>query len=194
MRKDLYKPIHSSFLSCEKDVELILKKLFAENPSYSELLKRLLVINTSDCIDNTESKVYKDVLEKCNLKYLIDNGYVRLDTKIENPEHEEIKSYMIITFDDFTPNDTNPEFRDCTISFDVICHTDYNYLGNFRQRVMKIIGYIDGLLNNTKLTGIGILNFLGCKKMYLGEELSGYSLMYRAVHGSDDIIPSAEEE
>ena len=30
MRKDLVKKIESSFLSCEKDVETILKKLFVE--------------------------------------------------------------------------------------------------------------------------------------------------------------------
>jgi hypothetical protein len=40
----LTQPISSSFLSCEKDTELILKKLFVESRPYSDVLKRLLVV------------------------------------------------------------------------------------------------------------------------------------------------------
>ena len=46
MRKDLTKRIDSSFLSCEKDLQLILKKLFLEYPEHAEALKRLLIIGT----------------------------------------------------------------------------------------------------------------------------------------------------
>jgi hypothetical protein len=52
-------------------------------------------------------------------------GYIKLAPKIRMPEHEEIKSYLIISFDNFVENETNPFFRDCTITFDIICHTDY---------------------------------------------------------------------
>ena len=38
------KPFQSSFLSCEKDTEIILRKLFIESRPYSDDLKRLLVI------------------------------------------------------------------------------------------------------------------------------------------------------
>jgi hypothetical protein len=55
-------------------------------------------------------------------------------------------------------------------------------------RPLKICGYIDGILNNAKLSGIGELSFKGCSKIVLDEKLSGYSLMYEAVHGSDDYI------
>lgn len=192
MRVDLIKPMYSSFLSCEKDTEEILKKLFVENPKRAEELKRLLVINTKDCLDNLDSQVYKDALKKASLSMLIKNGYIKNVPKIEMPEHEEVKAYIIISFDNFTPNAENPEFRDCTVSFDVLCHTDYWDLGNYRLRPLKIAGYIDGLLNKTRLSGIGTLNFMGCKELLLGPELSGYSLTYRAVHGSDDIIPSGE--
>ena len=44
------------------------------------------------------------------------------------------------------------------------------------------------ILNNAKLTGIGILNFLTCAQLLLNEEFSGYTLDYVAVHGSDDYI------
>ena len=35
-----------------------------------------------------------------------------------------VLQYVIITFDNFTPNATNPEFRDNVITFDIICHFD----------------------------------------------------------------------
>ena len=122
-----------------------------------------------------------------------EQGYVKLKPKLRLPEHEEIKSYIIVSYDNFTPNRTNPEFRDCTINFDVLCHTDYWDIGNYRVRPLKICGYIDGLLNNTKLTGIGELQLVRCNELLLDEDLSGYSLTYKAIHGSDDKIPSEEE-
>ena len=79
----------------------------------------------------------------------------------------------------------------CLISFDVICHTDYWDLGDYRIRPLKIIGYLDGILNECKLSGLGTLNFMGCNEIVISEELSGYCLTYAAVHGSDDFIPEA---
>lgn len=192
MRIDLIKPLYSSFLSCEKDAETILKKLFVENPKWAEQLKRLLVIQNSDCLDNVDSEVYKEVLKKTTLASLIKNGYIKINPKLKMPENEELKSYIILSFDNFTPNATNPKFRDCTVSFDILCNTDCWELGDYRLRPLKIAGYIDGLLNETKLSGIGTLNFMGCKELLLTPEMNGYSLFYRAVHGTDDIIPTGE--
>lgn len=193
MRIDGIKPIKSSFLSCEKDVETILKKLFVENRNASEDLKRLLIINTKNCLDDLDSEVIKKTLqEKGSVAKLREAGYIRLTPKVEMGEHEEVKSYILISFDNFTPNRTNPEFRDCTVTFDVVCHTDYWDLGNFRLRPLKILGYIDGILNESRLSGIGTLNFLGARELILSPELSGYSLMYEAVHGSDDLIEPKE--
>ena len=190
MRKDLaIKKIdfNSSFLSCEKDSENILKKLFIESRPYSDYLKRLLVINTKDCLTNTESVVYQNKIKEMSLAKLIEVGYIRFAPKIKMPEHEEVKSYIIISFDNFSST-ANNEFRDCTINFDILCHTDYWYLGDFKIRPIKIAGYIDGILDKAKLSGIGRLEFLGCNQLVLDEILSGYTLSYRAVHGSDDKI------
>ena len=190
MRKDLTKQIHSSFLSCGKDTETILYKLFIEYPEHAEKLKRLLVIQAKDCLDNTESQVYKDAIEKATLPLLVKNGYIKNSPKIKLPEHEEVKSYIMISFDNFTPNANNPQFRDCTVTFDIICNSDYWELGDYRLRPLEIAGYIDGLLNETRLSGIGTLNFMGCKEALITPDFNGYSLFYRAIHGSDDIIPS----
>ena len=195
MRVDLTKPrITSSFLSCEKDTELILKKLFFDNRPYSDMLKKLLVINTEDCIDekSKNAKHYQEFIDELSVKDLRKNGYIKLEPKLRFEEHEDVKSYILLSFDNFTPNATNPEYRDCTVTFDIICHTDYWDIQNYQLRPIKIVGYIDGILNETKLTGIGKFHFLGCNELILDENLSGYTLMYRAVHdvdGDDKIAP-----
>ena len=194
MKRDLRRttPLTSSFLSCEKDTETILKKLFVESRPYSDELKRLLVINTKDCLDDTTNPTYIEKIQSMSVAKLREEGYIKLEPKIKFPEHEEIKAYMIVSFDNFTPNKNNPQFRDCTVSFDIICHTDFWDIGNYRLRPVKIVGYFDGILNESRLSGIGTLNFLGCNQLILDENLSGYSLSYRAIHGSDDQIPGVE--
>jgi hypothetical protein len=184
-------PITSSFLSCEKDTETILRKLFIESKPYSNVLKRLLVVQAKDCLDN---EAYDAEIENISIAQLRKNGYIVLEPKIKMQEHEQVKAYIIISFDNFTPNAKNPEFRDCTVNFDILCHPDYWDIGEFRMRPLKIAGYIDGLLNNCKLSGIGTFNFMGCDEIVVNPELSGYILSYWAVHGSDDQIESPEDE
>lgn len=198
MRRDLIKPdIRSSFLSCEKDTETILRRLFIESRPHSDTLKKLLIVNTKDCLTAQGDKLQyiQEKINSFNIKSLIDKQYVRLFPKLTFGEHEEVKSYILVSFDNFTPNETNPEYRDCTVTFDVVCHTDYWSLDNFQLRPLKIVGYIDGILNETKLSGIGRFHFMGCSQLILNEDLSGYTLMYRAVHDvdGDDKIPPVLE-
>ena len=193
MKRDLINyNLKSSFQSIEKDIELILRKLFIENKPLSEELKKLILINTKDCLDSTNNLKYKEIIDNTSIKNMIDEQYIRLAPKVKFGEHEEVKSYIILSFDNFTPNETNPEFRDCTVSFDIICHTDYWDIGNFRIRPLKIAGIIDGILNNNRLTGIGTFQFMGCNELILNEDFSGYTLMFRAIHqtdGDDKIKP-----
>ena len=134
---------------------------------------------------------YNDIVDKMSVADLIEQGYIRFTPKIALGEHEEVKSYLMIAFDNFLPSN-NPQFRDNVVHFNIICHTDYWELGDYRLRPIKIAGYVDGILNNEKLTGIGILNFLTCAQLLLNEEFSGYTLDYVAVHGSDDYIPDED--
>lgn len=194
MKRDLaLRPVDftSSFLSCQKDLEEILKRLFVTSQPYSDELKRLLVINTKDCLDNKTSVAYRDAIKDMSLAKLRQQGYIKFEPKIKMPEHEQVKSYLLISFDNFRPNIRNPEFRDCSIHIDILCHTDYWDLGNFRIRPLKIAGYIDGILNKARLSGIGTFQFAGCNELVLDETLSGYTLTYSAIHGTDDVLPSA---
>lgn len=203
MRKDLVKiqPLRSSFLSCEKDTETILKTLFVDSKPYSDILKRLLIINNPDCLD-LQNEDYKKMIDSISLGEMVDDqGYIRLNPKIARGTHENIKAYILISFDNFSPSRRNPEFRDCTVNFDIICYMDEWCLDNYQVRPLKICGYIDGILNsltdknkmakslgnNIHMSGFGAYKFLGCNLAVLNEDISMYTLSYRALHFTQDL-------
>ena len=203
MRKDLitFKPIYSSFLSCDKDIETILKTLFVSSKPYSDLLKRLLIINNKDCLD-IENKDYQKIIDSFSLGDMISHGYIKLDPKISRGTHEEIKTYIVVSLDGFSPNSVSVEYRNYMINFDIVCYNDAWTLNDYKIRPLMICGYIDGILNsltnNTqiidkthqsqiKLTGIGEYEFVGCQSHILNEDLSMYSLSYIGMHFNEDI-------
>jgi len=203
MRKDLVKtqPLYSSFLSCDKDTETIIKTLFVDSKPYSDILKRLLVVNKPDCLD-MENQDYQKLIDSKSLGKLIEEGYIRLNPKIARSEFENIRSFILVTFDNFSPNRNNPEFRDCTVNFDIICYMDEWCLDDYKVRPLAIVGYIDGILNsltdknkltvrstgnNIKMSGYGTYKFLGCNLAVLNEDISMYTLSYRAEHFTEDV-------
>ena len=166
-----YEYPHSSFLSVEKDMEIITNK-FLKN----ERLKRLLYYTTPDALERdklTEEQTWE--LFGKNIK-IVPKLYI--DGSVLN--------YIIISFDNFTPNGENPEFRDNIISFDVICHFDQWQMKGFSLRPYKIAAEIDSMFNNKRLTGIGKLEFMGANQIILNDEFAGFSLMYQAIHGEED--------
>ena len=202
MRKDLFslQPIYSSFLADDKDIQQILKILFVTTKPYSDRLKKLLVINSKDCLEENEE--YQKVIDSMTLGDLIDKDYIRLNPKIARGTHEEMKAYIIVTLDNFRPNFKNPEYRDYNINFDIVCYNDAWVLNDYKIRPLLICGYIDGILNSVsrknqlnkktfqpliKLSGIGNYEFIGCNETLLNEDLSMYSLSYHGSHFSEDI-------
>ena len=161
----------SSFLSLEKDMQLI-SNMILKNPR----LKKLLFYTTPDCLSRPAVSE-DDAIEMFgkNIK-MVPKIYV--DNNVLN--------YIIINFDNFSPNATNPEFRDNIISFDIICHFDQWTLRDFQLRPYKIAAELDSMFNEAHLSGIGTLNFLGANQMVLNEEYAGISLMYFATHGGED--------
>ena len=158
----------SSFLSIEKDLNLITSTLIKNNN-----LKKLLHYTTKDCLDRpilNEDETLE--LFGKNIK-LIPKLYV--DNSVLN--------YIIISFDNFTQNANNPEFRDNIIEFDIICHFDQWQLKDFQLRPYRIAAEVDSMFNNRHLTGIGTLQFLGANQMILTDEYAGLCLMYSAIHG-----------
>ena len=171
MRIVNYEFPHSSFLSVEKDMELITNKILK-----NERLKKLLYYTTKDALNKPE------IGQDASLELFGRNIKIVPKLSIDN----SILNYIIISFDNFIPNATNPEFRDNIISFDVICHFDQWQLKGFSLRPYKIAAEIDSMFNGKHLTGIGELEFLGANQLVINDEFAGFSLMYQAIHGEED--------
>ena len=179
----LKKNFRSSFLSCQRDQELIWRKLFVESKPYSDKLKKLLIINAPDCLDDSQVQ-YQQKIREYTIKDMKDQQYIKAVPKLSFGEHEEVKSYVCVQFDDFVPTD-NPQYRDCIISFDIICHLDYWEMDDYMLRPWAIAGYIDGILDQEHLTGIGTLQFAGASQIILSEYLGGLVLRYVATHSKN---------
>lgn len=174
----------STFLSHAEDQETIWRKLFVESRPYSDMLKKLLIINTPDCLDRTQDQ-YQRKIEQYSIKDLHDNQYIKATPKLSFGEHEEVKSYIMLDFDDFSPSE-NPCYRNCVISFTIISQLDYWELDDYQLRPWMIAGYVDGIMNYTRLSGIGKLQFLGAQQLVLNEYLGGVMLRYSASHSEAD--------
>ena len=171
MKRVTYQYPKSSFLSMEKDMSLITGMLMK-----NDNLKKLLYYTTKDCLrGNNLSEDETLALLGKNIK-LVPKLYV--DGSVLN--------YIIVNFDNFTTNGSNPEFRDNIIEFDIICHFDQWQMKDFELRPYKIAAEIDSMFNDKHLTGIGKLEFLGANQMILTDDYAGLCLMYSATHGEED--------
>ena len=181
MKIENYQFPKSSFLSVDKDMSIITDYLMK-----NDRLKKLLHYTTKDCLDRPRLTDDETLgLFGKNIK-IVPKLYV--DNSVLN--------YIIVSFDNFTINRTNPEFRDNIIEFDIICHFDQWQLTDFQLRPYKIAAEIDSMLDGQRLTGIGKLEFLGANQMILTDEYAGLCLMYSAIHGEEDKkdAPKVEDE
>ena len=170
MRIDGYHIPKSSFLSMEKDTGIIINEILKNNR-----LKKLLYYTTSDAMERP------NLTEDESLSLLGTNIKIVPKLYVDG----SVLNYVLINFDNFTPSE-NPEFRDNTIQFDIICHFDQWKLRDYALRPYKIAGEIDSMFNLKKLTGIGYLEFMGATQIVLTDEFAGLCLMYRTVHGGED--------
>ena len=170
MRIDGYHIPKSSFLSMEKDTGIIINEILKNNR-----LKKLLYYTTSDAMEKP------NLTEDQSLSLLGTNIKIVPKLYVDG----SVLNYVLINFDNFTPSE-NPEFRDNTIQFDIICHFDQWNLRDYALRPYKIAGEIDSMFNLKKLTGIGYLEFVGATQIVLSDEFAGLCLMYRTVHGGED--------
>ena len=110
---------------------------------------------------------------------------------------KDVLNYIVISFDNFTPNGDNPEFRDNTIEFDIICHYDqWQLADSFQLRPYRIAAELDSMLDKKHLTGIGQLNFVGAQQIILTDEFAGLCLLYDTIHGGEDkkYMPNPADE
>ena len=183
MKTEYYSYPKSSFLSLEKDMGLIVNMIMK-----NDRLKKMLYHTSRDCL--SKPKLTEDETLDMFGKQIKIIPKLYVDGSVLN--------YIIISFDNFTSNDTNPQFRENTIEFDIICHYDQWHMKDFELRPYKIAAEIDSMFNNKRLTGIGTLQFLGATQVILTDEYAGLCLTYQAVHGEEDKKrmpnPNDEEE
>ena len=152
MQIQRYFPPKSSFISIEKDLSIIVNELMQ-----NDRLKKLLYYTTRDALNQKNLNADESLqLFGKNIK-LVPKLYI--DNSVLN--------YIIINFDNFTTNATNPEFRDNIVEFDIICHFDQWQLDDFQLRPYRIAAEIDSMFNDKHLTGIGTLQFLGANQILL---------------------------
>lgn len=168
MKIETYSFPQSSFLAVEKDMGLLVDK-FLKN----ERLKKLLYYDVPNALE--QPNVPQDKTFEMFGKQI----KIVPKLKVDKPEF----CYVIISFDNFTPNMTNTEFRDNIISFDIVCHFDQWNLKDMQLRPYKIAAEIDSMFNRKKLTGIGEIHFLGANQIVLSDEFAGLTLMYQTIHG-----------
>jgi hypothetical protein len=166
-----YKDPQSAFMSVEKDLTIITDKILQD-----ERLKKLLFYTSRDALRKPKLTDEQSIeLFGKNIK-IVPKLYI----------DGSVLTYIIISFDNFTTNTTNPQFRDNTVTFDIVCHFNQWQLEDFQLRPYRIAAELDTLFNNQRLTGIGLFQFLGCTQIILNDEFAGLTLMYSAIHGGED--------
>lgn len=182
MVKKTFKFPQSSFLSVEKDMNLIIEKILK-----NDNLKKLLYYTSKDCLSRPNLNDDQSLSLFGKQIKMVPKIYV----------DQAVMPYLTITFLNFTPNGENPEFRNNLIEFDIVCHFDQWHLKDFQLRPYRIAAEIDSMFNNQRLTGIGTLQFTGAQQMILNDEYAGLCLLYTAIHGVEDkkeMPNSADEE
>lgn len=160
----------SSFLSVEKDMEILVDRIYA-----NERLKKYLIDTTPDPLahpkltDEENREIFKKHIK------LVPKLYV----------DKEVLNYIVIQFDGFTET-SNPEFRSNFLEFDIICHFDQWHLKDYKLRPYRIAAEIDSMVNDKHLTGLGKLQFLMGNQIILSDEFAGVCLKYHTVHGEED--------
>lgn len=172
---DSFKKQDSSFLVVEKDYEKI-----ADRMLQSTRLQKLLYYSESNCLS-------KPALNASQKKSLIGNQ-IKIVPKIDVTK--ECPIFVVFGYTDFTPNVRNPQYRDAIIAFNILCHPDHWSLGDFQLRPYKIAGEIDGLFNNTKMTGIGEFHFLKGNNLVLNDQLMGLTILFESIYSTEDMIPN----
>lgn len=106
------------------------------------------------------------------------NRQILIVPKIYDDSIEKM-SYITAIFDDFVVNQMNPEFKVSTVRFDIACPYDEWILNDKTLRPYLIMQEIDTMFNESKMAGIGTLQFWRADNLTLSPWIGGYSMRYK---------------
>ena len=106
------------------------------------------------------------------------NKQILIIPKIYDDSTEKM-SYITAVFDDFVVNQINPEFKVTTLRFDIACPYEEWLLDEQSLRPYLIMQEIDTIFNESKLAGIGTLQFYRADTLTLSPWIGGYSMKYK---------------
>lgn len=105
------------------------------------------------------------------------------------PTIEEQRSALMIRFDNFIMNETNPHYMDNTLLIDVICHKDlWKIKGKYftTLRPYAIAHELYKMFHDRKMEGIGKCNFIAAELLILGNDTdySGIALSFQIINSA----------
>ena len=163
------RPRQYSFENVPKDMQTISEKLMS-----SQTILKLLYHTQSDALHQD------DIVDNETLIDIADHN-ILFEPEIRIPQNNG--SLVIISFDQFRPNETNPAFLDNLLMIDILCPTNQWEMETYQKRPFAIMAEMQKLFSGKKLNGIGKVNFLSADLLRMGD-LAGYQLGYEIINDS----------
>lgn len=177
------------FQSISRNQEQIFYKLFEEVPGWGEILKRLMIIDKPDCLDTSQLQ-YKKIVSEYSLKRLKDDTYIVLNPGVKLENHDEAKVHVYFSFGNAVPSVTNPEYKVITLTVQVLCDLEIWELEDFKIRPWEITSMIVGILDKSKLSNVGSVEYIGSEQnlyteVEYGDVVSSFLI---TVNKADDTV------
>lgn len=160
----------NNFLAVSMDWAKIAEKILS-----NEKLLKLIYHNQQDALGrNTLTEEEKQSLVNKNI---LSYPYI--------PTDDDVNNYIQILFDNFVPNDSNPQYVDNMVIISIFCHRENWILENWQLRLYMIANEIMNLLNGKKLTGIGKAQFVGGVSIVPSKDIIGLTLNFMVINSSN---------
>ena len=143
-----------SFELIGMQLDIITNKILA-----NDKIVKLLINTKKEALADKTPLTQEDRLSVIKDKYITLVPYL--------PKEEEIKSYLIIGFDDFTPTAGTDRAMDYTLSIDVLCHRPYLIMNELKKE-----------FHMAKLDTWGPAVFVGAPSLVANDSYMGFSMLF----------------
>ena len=150
------------FAGCSENANIIAQRMIK-----SPILCKLLSYGDSGCLAR------QIVPDSEKIKLL--NKNIRIIPYI--PKETDMINYVVIQFDNFVKS---PRTNLVTnyIVVDVICHIDSWLLDGGKIRPYMIMDQVHNVLADSKLTGMGPVEFISAQQLLVSPTMAGFTMIY----------------